>query len=260
MVDFPRLPPVFSVLQLDGCEDIHERAEQAAAQGAEEGALLWTTRQTHTRRRVGVVGEGHLYAALVLRPDDLPYDRSGELLLLAMLCAGAAVARHAAAMTDLRYDWPNGIRISGAHLGGVDMTGHVDADGHARWLVLSVALRMRGQPQPGDYTTASLSQDADSDAQPGEVLETYAREFLSLLNRWADDGFAPLLRLWRTHHHPGEAAVRIDLPSESLEGRVIELDARGRLLLRTGQTERRIALHEWAGLHAPSGADAASST
>jgi BirA family biotin operon repressor/biotin-[acetyl-CoA-carboxylase] ligase len=51
------------------------------------------------------------------------------------------------------------------------------------------------------------------------------------LNRWLDDGFAPIRRSWLNHAYGLGEQIGVDLSRERLEGRFKDLDENGTLIL-----------------------------
>jgi BirA family biotin operon repressor/biotin-[acetyl-CoA-carboxylase] ligase len=51
------------------------------------------------------------------------------------------------------------------------------------------------------------------------------------VNRWLDDGFAPIRQTWLSHARGLGEAIRVTLPKETLDGRFKDLEADGTLVL-----------------------------
>ena len=71
------------------------------------------------------------------------------------------------------------------------------------------------------------------------LLEAFSRSFLSWVNRWLDDGFAPVRRAWMHHAHGLGEEIEVRLPRETLTGIFKDLDERGVLVLELPDGARR---------------------
>ena len=69
------------------------------------------------------------------------------------------------------------------------------------------------------------------------MLESYARHFLAWVNRWGDEGFEPIRKAWLQRAEGLSQRLEVTLPSAVLEGRFLDLDLEGNLVLQddTGQ-------------------------
>jgi BirA family biotin operon repressor/biotin-[acetyl-CoA-carboxylase] ligase len=54
---------------------------------------------------------------------------------------------------------------------------------------------------------------------------------MSRVNRWLDDGFAPIRQSWLNHAYGLGEAIGVELARERLEGRFKDLDENGTLIL-----------------------------
>ena len=70
--DPPRLPPAYRLVALDSVGSTNAEARRLAAEGAEDGTLVWAREQSDGRGRRGRRWEsprGNLFLSLVLRPQ-----------------------------------------------------------------------------------------------------------------------------------------------------------------------------------------------
>ena len=73
----PKLPPAYRLVALDSVGSTNDEALRLAAEGAEDGTLVWARQQTGGRGRQGRSWSsppGNLYFSLVLRPDCAPAE------------------------------------------------------------------------------------------------------------------------------------------------------------------------------------------
>ncbi len=188
-----------------------------------------------------------LHGAFVLRPN-LPATECVELAPVAAVAIGSAVSGFVQPMTELHYRWPNDVMLNWGKAGGIWM----DAGGTPEsldWLVVSWALNTRSSPEPLGHDAASIVVEGGAeDFDPGEVVRAIAREFVASITTWDQTGFETVLRQWSVRIPVGDAAVVELHDGERIEGSVERIDERGGLVLRTGDSERTLALNEFYGL------------
>ncbi|HEX2116646.1 MAG TPA: biotin/lipoate--protein ligase family protein, partial [Alphaproteobacteria bacterium] len=108
------------------------------------------------------------------------------------------------------------------------------------WLVLGLGINVKEHPAETAVPATSLHEEGAAEATVEAVLEAFSRHFLSWVNRWLDDGFAPVRAAWRKSAIGLGETIRVRLPKEELEGTFEDVDSDGALLLRTRDAVRRI--------------------
>lgn len=237
-----RLPPAYRLVALETIDSTNEEAKRLARQGAEDGTLVWAREQTKGKGRSGrswASPRGNLYFSLVLRPDCPPVAAS-QLSFVAALGAGFGLAEVLPPMIDLRYKWPNDILLNRRKVAGILLETESAAADRLDWLVLGVGINVAQRPAETAYPATSLREEGDLDSSVEAVLDAFARHFLSWVNRWLDDGFAPVRAAWRKSAIGLGETIRVRLPNAELDGVFEDIDADGALLLRAAGTVRRI--------------------
>ena len=243
----PQLPLAYEPVALDDGANVKLHSIGLAETGADEGTLVWATRQAEGEGRPGNTwyspDEG-LYLALVLEPD-FSTEQAGQVGLVGLISAGLAMAEHVAPMTDLAYRWPNDILLSGSKVAGV----WLDMNEQGDRLVLNVAVNV-AQPPEQVIDAGSVRIDGGTpETTPVELLESFARQFLDWINRWADDGMAPVLKQFRSRHaKPGTPVLLRLSDGEDVAGSVVAVDDEGRLELELDGQRRVLDLNAFFGL------------
>jgi BirA family biotin operon repressor/biotin-[acetyl-CoA-carboxylase] ligase len=236
------LPPAYRLVSLETVDSTNEEAKRLARAGAEDGTLVWAREQTHGRGRSGrswASPLGNLYLSLVLRPDCPPVAAS-QLGFVAALGAGTGLAEVMPPMIELRYKWPNDILINRRKAGGILLETESARADRLDWLVLGLGINVMQRPAETSFPATSLREEGDLEATVEAVLEAFSRHFLSWVNRWLADGFAPVRAAWRKSAIGIGEAIRVRLPNAELEGIFDDIDQDGALLLRAGGSVRRI--------------------
>ena len=80
------------------------------------------------------------------------------------------------------------------------------------WLVFGAMLRtaFRGSPEPGLKPHLTALEDAGfSGLEAGRLVETFARYFLSAINTWQQDSFAPIAKAYLSRLSTMEGAEHL---------------------------------------------------
>ena len=247
----PRLPPQFELVTLDRVGSITDAALERAAAGAGEGTLVRAREQTNARTRRGnawIGFAGNLHCALIIEPD-YPNEESWQLVYVNALAVGSAIAEMVSPMTGLRFAWPNRLLINDLLAARLDIVATDPARDPYRALVLGTSVNVAAhppQPEPEEYN--SIHASGAPEITVVDVLEAYASHFLAWSSRWAEEGFAPLLRAWRIRADGLGTDAKIRLLDETIAGRADDVDEQGALVLDTGRGKRRVTIGEYFGL------------
>jgi len=229
-----------------------QEAARRACDGAEEGTLIWAMEQHDARTRRGhrwYSPPGNLYCSLILRPD-VPADRCGQLAYVAALSAGSALADLLSPMTGLRYRWPGDLLINDLRAGQIMLAASGALNDSYEWLALGAMINVEQHPpnpEPEEYNSVHAS--GAPEVTVAQLLEYFARYFLKWINRWAEDGFEPVLHQWQMRADGTGEDVELQIGDQRLRGRFVEVDELGRLVMSSPeQVERRISVNEYFAL------------
>ena len=139
--------------------------------------------------------------------------------------------------------WPAGLRINSGLAGGVALD--LGPGEIPEWAVLSIALRKTGEPgaeggeQPG---VTSLCDEGFADMEDRDLVEAFARHFLVWMDRWEEQGLAPIARHWlhRAMAHGADTVLMVG--AELVAGSILDLDDSGGLVLDTAAGRRTLPL------------------
>jgi BirA family biotin operon repressor/biotin-[acetyl-CoA-carboxylase] ligase len=252
VIKSPQLPTQFELVQLGRVDSVMGEAARRAGDGADEGTLVWATEQTEGYTRRGhpwYSPAGNLYCCLILRPD-FPNDRCGQLAYVAALSAGSALAGLLSPMTGLRYRWPADLLINDLRAGQVMLAASGANSDPYEWLTVGVMINVEQHPpnpEPEEFNSVRASGAPEVTVM--QVLEDFARYFLSWINRWAEDGFEPIARQWRIRADGIGDELDLRIGDQHLRGTFVKLDEQGRLvMIGPDQVERRISVNEYFAL------------
>jgi BirA family transcriptional regulator, biotin operon repressor / biotin---[acetyl-CoA-carboxylase] ligase len=244
----PALPPDYELFTYDRIDSAVGEAQRLAAKGADEGTLVWTQEQIAGHGRFGrawVSPPGNLYCALILRLEE-PVALIAQLNYVAAVALASTLA-DLMGPTELRYRWPNDLLLYDRKVAGILLDpGPRKADAR-EWLVLGVAVNVISAPEElNDVYAASMHAQGASTASAADVLEGFSRYFLSGINRWANEGFAPVRKAWVQRVNGLGESVHVALQHETLNGRFAEVDDEGAMVMELpDRRARKITVAEF---------------
>lgn len=221
----PLLPPPFEARAVTGAQGAFEVACEEARRGAGDGTLFW-----HAR-------EDRLDCAVVTEPEGV--DAQGiTLALVAMVGLGDALGVLVQPTVPVTFAWPDRLLVDGAIAGGVRAR---PIEGTAK-IVLGIEVAIRGAPgafNPGSRPErTTLHDEGCGDIAMMDLLEAFARHFLSWVHRWLNEGFAPVRASWLSRaHQPGEEVT-------AHKGKFAGLDDAGGMILETPAGRAILELNE----------------
>jgi biotin-(acetyl-CoA carboxylase) ligase len=195
------LPPPFRLVTLREVGDAFKHATTIAAQ-AGAGTLVW-------------VGRFDLVEfALVVEPDE-PLKTARRTFYAGMAALADALLAHAPPEKLIGFDWPDAVFVDGGLVGGGRLAWPLDApeDALPDWLVFGAMIRTAttaaGEPGLRPYA-AALEEEGFDELGSGQLVESFARHFMVVVDSWRENGFAPVAKSY-LQWLPTEAGVRRDI-------------------------------------------------
>lgn len=170
--------------------------------------------------------------ALVLEPDE-PLRQARRVFYAGMAALADALATAAPPETAINIEWPDALYVNWGLVGGGRLAWpKTVSEGDAPpWIVFGGMIRTAStlDRDPGatpDIT--ALDEEGFSDITSGQVVESFARNFMHATDTWQESGFGPVARSY-FERFPRASGVRRDI------------DDNGDLIMRrtaSGQVER----------------------
>ena len=217
-----------------------DEAKRAAAQGAPEGALFVAERQTAGRGRLGRRWDspaGGLWYSLLLRPPLAPSAAPGLALAAALDWARLLEKRGLPA----RVKWPNDVWIGRRKLAGIltEMSSETD---RVQWVVLGVGVNVNNPVPKGLlYPAVSLKSETRQDWSRGELLSEWMARFAKTYAGYLKRGFPSIRKDFVRLSLLRGRLARFEVEGRQFLGRVLGVDADGRLRVRSGSLEKTIS-------------------
>jgi biotin-(acetyl-CoA carboxylase) ligase len=196
------LPPPFSAVRLREVGDAFAHAISIADKhGA--GTLVY-------------VGRFDLAEfAVVLEPDEpLSQARRGAFYAGMTALADALVA-HAQPETSIAIDWPDSLLVNQGLVGGARLAWPqgLAEDKTPPWLVFGGMIRtvsMTGVEPGLNPLVTVLEQEGFTEVVSGQLVESFARNFMRIVDSWQESGFGAVARSY-LERLPREQGVRCDI-------------------------------------------------
>lgn len=179
----PVFPPLMQGYHAAG-SDPFEAACAEAIQGCDAGTIIYD------------VTPGELRAAIVFAPEVSLAKASAMLPLTGVAVQNALGALGPSEMAVM-LDWDGTIHVNGGRCGRIYAASHqCPPDQTPTWLVTGFSLTFsRPNVQGGDTPDETeLRNEGCGDLSETALLESWSRHLLNWINRWEDDGMAPLHR------------------------------------------------------------------
>ena len=230
----PELPTAYNLVHYEEVDELRGEARKLCEQGAEEGTLLWCDNQRNPLGRNGqpwIPGTGNLHCTVILRPEFSP-GRYPQLLLVAAVSMGNALAAHLTPMISLAYGCPDDIRIAGHKVASI----WIDCDPYDTepWLCVTTSVNILSSPE--DFSIPAISvieAEGHTTLTAPALLESFARQFISLINLWSEpEGFDRITRLWLTRAETVGKTTSLQLDNEILTGKFEGLSSDGDLFIK----------------------------
>jgi biotin-(acetyl-CoA carboxylase) ligase len=180
------LPPPFELVGLREAGDAFAFASETAAENG-AGTLVWA-------RRFGLAE-----FAVILEPEE-PLRLARRALYAGTNALGDALSAHAPPQCEIGFDWPDGVRVDGALVGGVRLSwSPTGEDALPDWMVFGVMVRtvVMKAGEPGlRPTLGGLDEQGFEELSPGALIEDWARYFIRELAGWGEAGFSAVKARW----------------------------------------------------------------
>jgi BirA family biotin operon repressor/biotin-[acetyl-CoA-carboxylase] ligase len=242
----PKLPPAYRLSAYDALPSTNDEGRRAVlADDAEDGTLIWAREQTAGRGRRGrswTSPPGNLYVTAVLRPD-CAVGEAAQLGFAAALALVDALGHLMPPLTEVRLKWPNDVLVNDRKAAGILLETVMGSDGSFQALLLGLGVNIADAPDDTAFPATALHwESAGRDVGPEDLLEPWAKHFLTWVNRWVDDGFQPLRRQWLAYAHRRGEQLRVRLPNREVHGTFHDMDDSGGLLIDTAHGRERLSV------------------
>ena len=203
-------------------------AKELAKRGAGKGTIVIAEIQTQGRgrlRRRWFSPEGGIYFTLILKPRISPIH-APRITLMSSVAVAKAIRKLFGLKAELK--WPNDVLIEGRKVCGIlaEMDAEMDV---INFVLLGIGINANTPiPRFGEGVT-SLKEELGRVVSRKELLNSVLKEISkqqALLTK------GDLLEEWKNLSATLNRDVRVVSPGEEIEGRAIDIDTNGALIVR----------------------------
>jgi len=231
------LPPAYSAIQNHEC---FRHAQDLAQSGAEEGTIVYATPD----KGESSGSAGQLEFSLIIQPE-FDSTRTRQLQIVAAMSLGQTIASVIAPMVTLRYGWPADIRLNDLSVAmcSVALPASEATDESSAipaWATINARVLIRGPVAP---THTTVNDHCESTIPDSLILESFCRNFLALINRWATDGMESVAKPWlsRFDFHENEI-IKLRSSTGEISGTIKGIEADATLVLDIDGQTRQLTL------------------
>ncbi len=213
----------------------NDLAASLAAEGAEEGTVIWADAQSAGRGRSGrrwSSPTGNLYCSVVLRPGAELTDAANLSFVVAVaLRAAIADACHG---LSLGLKWPNDILLAGKKLCGILLE---SGSQNSPYVIAGSGVNIASEP-PGLTGSSTCLAEHGCKVTPRDLLSSYLFALVDRMAIWRDRGFPAIRSEWLDHAIGLGQPITARTESDTTIGTFEDLDDAGALILRMGNGQQ----------------------
>jgi BirA family biotin operon repressor/biotin-[acetyl-CoA-carboxylase] ligase len=205
-----------------------DAAKNLARKGCPDFTTVIAGRQISGRGRLQrewLSEKGGLYFTMVLRPD-LPPVLSFRVSFLASLTLAGIL--HEAFGIEARVKWPNDILVDERKVAGMLSELEAEAD-RVAFINIGIGINVNNDPAPIAPEATSLKRLLGRAVSKKDVLSRYLNAFEHRMQTTAFDG---IIAEWKQYTVTLNRDVRVVTSHEVLEGKAVDVDDTGALILQ----------------------------
>lgn len=226
-----------TVLRYEVVTSTNDIARELAAEGAAEGSVVVAADQTKgrgSRGRVWISPAGaNLMLSVILRPE-IPPERFGELAFVGAL--GVSSTLRESLELGARIKWPNDVRVGQKKICGMI----VEASKGAAILGIGLNVNWTDLPDEISNTATSIAIELGRTADLESILKLLLADLDIAYGVYRARGFKRTLELWKELQETIGRDVTVGLNGGSIDGRAVDVDEHGSLIVELADGERRV--------------------
>ncbi len=228
MTTEPNFPPLLSGQAVTGAIDPFEKAISLATLGCDAGVIVYN------------ISNDTLQSAIIFAPE-VALEKACAMMIACGIGYSNALGALAPPEVAVHLDWHGSILVNGAICGGLKMAASDNkANDTPDWLVIGLTVPLFPTHDEGGLTPdqTTLFQEGCVEVNSVELLESWSRHTLVWINRWSDEGSAPLHMEWRSKAHGMGDTVTTTVNHDEVTGSFLGIDENFGMLIRSGETTR----------------------
>lgn len=236
------MTPDFRIEHVAEIGSTNEAVRLRALSGEAEGLVILADCQTAGRGRRGRQWEslaGNLFVSVLLRPRR-PLAEAATLGFVAAVELGRVI--RSLVRSPVEHKWPNDLLVGGRKATGLLLEAAGLPEGGTDWVVLGIGVNISSHPEHGLYPATDLWAEGAGRMAPLDLLDAFLGRFGVAYDQWQSSGFPAFRQAWLDAAAGLDGTIRAQLEHEAIEGRFVDLDPSGALVMElTDGSQRRIA-------------------
>ena len=224
----------------DDISSTNLKAKELAQEGKTEGTVVISKTQNKGRGRFDRVWEspeGGLYLSIILRPRCQP-----DKITLLPLLAALSVCKTITSVCDLyvKIKWPNDVLINGKKVCGILLESESNKDG-LDYVVLGFGINLNVEVDalPNGFNATSISREIGIKLDYYVFLKKLLLNLSEIYTFFIEKKYAILLKEWKVNSDTIGKQVCIDTPSGKINGKAVDIDQSGFLVVVTDSGEHK---------------------
>lgn len=141
--------------------------------------------------------------------------------------------------------WPNDVLLSGKKIAGILLESSSSPSGNLDWLTIGCGVNLAHHPEDMPFPATSLAEANIPPPSSVVFLEALSTAVMKRMRVWQDQGFDPIRTAWLSRAKGIGEAIEARLANESFQGKFIDLDGQGALVLELEDgTTRKVTAGE----------------
>lgn len=181
---------------------------------------------------------GNLYSSFVIRPAR-PLAEFPQLSFVSALAVRDAVAEVVGNHVPIGLKWPNDVLADRKKLSGI----LIETAGLPIAAIIGIGINLVSAPAQSRWPATCLADLTNTPPPaPDDMLRLLAARLAAWVDVWEREGFRPVRRAWLDQAIGVGEMMLLRTAHEETEGRFMDLDQDGALLMQTGNGQlRRVA-------------------
>ncbi len=212
-------------------DSTNKEAVRQLEKGAKSGLWLTATEQLLGRGRGGrewISKPGNLFSSLIFDTKK-SLCHSAQLSFVTSLAVCETVGAFVEA-ENVKCKWPNDVLVNGNKISGILLETY-SGQNTENLMIIGIGINIEHHPEKPLYPTTHINENSRININAEEVFHVLVEKMAYWLNNWQKNGFSIIRQEWLNKAKGKGENIIVRLPNEELNGRFVDLDANGALML-----------------------------
>ena len=223
-----------------------DKAKKFAGRGVAEGTVIIAETQTHGKGRLGrrwVSPRGGIWLSIILRPEITPMEVP-KITIIASLAVAKAIAELTS--LEVKFKWPNDVLIR--PIPGIEfkkvcgvLTEMVSEAGKVNYVITGLGINVNNRiPRTLRAEAISLKDVVGRNLPKQKLLRKVLEKFNKYYLDFRKQRVGPILNEYKSNSAVLGKEVKIECPDRIIEGKALDIDEYGALIVETEDGKERV--------------------